>query len=94
VGEKKAHANEFARIEIELQTLNISSVSFQLIGICEINLKPQRTLFDFEPKFISSPTTNAANSFIKGTSTRLKRLTKPLPKAASLTGGKRVLLVF
>lgn len=28
VGEKKAHANEFARIEIELQALNISSVSF------------------------------------------------------------------
>lgn len=49
VGEKKAQANEFARIEIELQALNIKSISFQLIGISKINLKPRRTLFDFEP---------------------------------------------
>lgn len=41
MGEKKAHVNKFARIEIELQALNIRSISFQLIGISEINLKPQ-----------------------------------------------------
>lgn len=54
---KKAYENEFAEIDIAVQALNITFVSFQLIQICEINLKAQRR---FELKFVSSPTTNAA----------------------------------
>lgn len=68
-------ANKFAGIEIEL--LNVRFISFQLIWTCEIDLKPQRRLFDFEPESISSPAPNAANRFIEGTSirSRLKDLT-------------------
>lgn len=57
---KKAYENEFAEIDIAVQALNITFISFQLIQICEINLKAQRRLFDFELKFMSSPATNAA----------------------------------
>jgi len=94
-GEKKADMNEFAGIEIEMQLLNIMFMSLRLkvlsLRTCEINLKPQRRLFDFEPVSISSPVTNVASYFVKGTSIRirLEDFTKPLPKATSLMKEKR-----